>query len=78
MTTDNIPATLQPGSTLPNGATVIASRREANKLSFVVLALRTGGVYDPYTVWVSDAQGITFSGHYFSDILAAAACFDIR
>lgn len=79
------PAIFTPGSVLPNGATVVAAKGQINTVDApwtyaVVLAYSPTYSRDEYVTWVSDAQGNTSGGHYYSgdDFDAAAADFKRR
>lgn len=71
-----------PGTTIRNGATVIAaSARNAGE--WVLLCMRPVSlVYDdPYVTWVCSRPGNgsdTYAGHYFSDLREAVEDFYTR
>jgi hypothetical protein len=63
---------LNPGDILPNGWTVISYT--GTDTGGRVLAMMPGKQYEPFATWtVNPADGDTYHGHYFGDILEAAA-----
>ena len=73
------------GDRLPNGAkvldrTAVVGGSGANyyKSSWIVLADTDRHAADPFVTWVMDDAGNTFWGHYWHDITAATADYNLR
>ena len=68
-----------PGQELPNGATLLSSKRSDGQ-SFIVLAHWNNcmGPDGEFIVWRADSNGICESGSYVSDLAAATKIFTER
>lgn len=68
------PFTPRPGERLPNGATIVASRRvDLRPPYYIVLAMWLRGRNDcEYVTWACDLAGECFWGHYYNEDIGAA------
>lgn len=69
------------GSTLPNGALVLAvSYRDEQPQEGVVLAFAKDSIepFVTWTLWLDSSGAQTFSGHYYAHIDAAVADYGKR
>ena len=66
------------GHILPNGAIVVAARRDGDSYA-IVLCLRPGMRYQPYVVWILDLESkAAFGGDYHHELGAALSAFNHR
>ena len=66
--------TARPGEKLPNGAMIVACRREeADPPRYIVLAMWLRGRNDcEYVTWASDQEGDCYWGHYHGENIGTA------
>lgn len=70
-----MPSSVLPGAKLPNGATLVARRKDKSDHCWVVLAIGPAG---DYVTWLSDEQDVTYWGHYYNDFKDAVADYESR